>query len=198
METRNSPNRKKLYESAEQQAGYFTSRQAREAGYTYPLLTYHCRVGDYLRAARGVYRLTQFPELPFGDLFAAWLRAGPRAVVSHESALSVYEISDVLPSEIHLTVPRQASQRRRGIRQHTSHLPPGDVTRRAGLPVTTVPRTISDAILSGIPQEQIQRAIHESLDRGLVSRTTLESYAERRGGKVARVVKVALRRENKI
>lgn len=191
-----SPDQQKLYRVAEQQAGYFTAKQAREVGFTYPLLTYYTQVGDFGRVAQGIYRLSRFPEMPHGDLFVAWLRTGPSSVVSHESALGLYGLSDVIPSQIHVTVPRHASQRRRGIRLHTSRLSPQEVTQRAGLPVTTVPRTIADVIRSGLPQEQVQRAIREALDRGLVARQELLTYARRRGARVARIVEQPLEFEH--
>jgi len=195
MKPKLAPDRQKLYHIAEPQAGYFTTQQARQAGFTQPLLSYYAKTGYLTRIARGVFRLTQFPEMPFGDLFVAWLQAGHDAVISHESALAVYELSDVLPGEIHLSVPRTASRRRRGIRWHTCRLTAREITRRAGLPVTTITRTLADIVVSGLGEEQIQQAIHEALARGLVTGKTLASFAARRKGSVARVIQNALATE---
>lgn len=192
-QSKRSPNPHKLYQIAEQQAGYFTAQQARAAGFTPPLLSYHTQTGHLLRIKRGIYRLAQFPEMPFADLFVAWLQAGKDAVISHDSALAVYELSDVLPSEIHVTVPRTASRRRPGIRLHTNRLTRREITRRAGLPVTTVPRTLADVSASGLGEEQIHQAIREALARGLVTEKTLLNYARRRGGRMARVVSRAFK-----
>ena len=74
----------------------------------------------------------------------AWLKCGPKSAISHESALALYDLSDVLPAEVHVTIPRTASRRRKGIRLHTNQLRPSDVAKREGLPVTSVPRTIAD------------------------------------------------------
>ena len=60
------------------------------------------------------YRLSRFPPSRFEDLFVAWLKCGPKSAISHESALAIYDLSDVLPAEVHITVPRTASRRRRG------------------------------------------------------------------------------------
>jgi predicted transcriptional regulator of viral defense system len=117
------------------------------------------------------------------------------SVISHESALALYNLSDVLPSEVHVIVPRTASRRRRGIRLHTSRLNPDDVTVREGLPVTTVPRTIADVILSGLADEQIKNAIHEALQRGLATREKLLAVAQLRGGRVGQVIRHALESE---
>jgi predicted transcriptional regulator of viral defense system len=143
------PDYDQLYEIAEAQAGYFTTRQAKKAGFSGERLSANVKKGRFARDAQGVYRLNHFPGSPHEDLFVAWLRAGPSAVVSHESALSVYELSDVIPSEVHLIVPRTASRRRTGIRQHTNQLQADEITERNGLPITTVERTIADVIVSG-------------------------------------------------
>src|ERR1700694_4556431 len=133
------PNHKHLYEIAEPQAGYFTSTQAQAAGFSRPLLAYQTRAGRFLHVAHGLYRLAQFPHSPFEDLYVAWLMAGPSAVISHESALAIYGLSDHLPSMTHLIVPRTATRRRAGVRLHTHCLKRSETTQRDGLPLTTVP-----------------------------------------------------------
>jgi predicted transcriptional regulator of viral defense system len=127
----------------------------------------------------------------------AWLRTGHSAVISHESALSIYELSDVLPSEIHVIVPRTASRRRKGIRQHTNQLAPGEMTQREGLPVTTVARTIADVSMAGLAEEQVLQATREAIQRGLVSKEELLTYAEQRGGRMKKIMRIAFVGGNK-
>ncbi len=179
---------RRLYQIVERQAGYFTARQAQEAGYRYPSLTYHTKTGKFQRVRRGVYRWAAFPEMPHADLFVAWLSAGPKAVISHESALALYGLSDLLPGEIHLTIPRTASRRRHGVRLHTARLSADDVTQREGLPVTTLPRTFTDLIREGIEEDLIFQAVQQALARGLVRREELIAEAQRRGGRVAKIL----------
>ena len=187
-----SPDHDQLYRSAEAQAGYFTAAQARQAGFSHALLSYHVRVGLFERICPGIYRLKRFPSSTHEDLFVAWLRAGENAVISHDSALALYDLSDLLPSEIHLTVPRTASRRHPGLRLHTNRLEPGDVTTYAGLPVTTVARTISDLAASGLSEEVIWQAVQEALRRGLTTQEQLHAMASRRGSRVYRLVETAL------
>jgi len=189
------PDHQKLYELAEQQAGYFTAAQARVVGFSRPLLSYHTKAGRFARIHRGIYRLTQFPGSPYEDLFVAWLRTGPNSVISHESALAVYELSDALPGEVHVIVPRTASRRRKGIQLHTNRLTPDQVTQRAGLPITTVARTIADVIASGLAQEQSSQAIREALQRGLTTRESLLAQAASRGGRINRVIQRMLQQQ---
>jgi predicted transcriptional regulator of viral defense system len=189
-----APDQTKLYQIAERQAGYFTARQARMVGFSHQALRYSVQAGRFQRIKRGIYRLVEFPEMPLADLFIAWLDAGERAVISHDSALALYGLSDLLPGEIHLTVPRTASRRRQGVRLHTKRLALDEITWREGLPVTTVARTLADVILDGLGEELVEQAVQEALTRGLITKTALLEDALRRGGRVARVVRSILRR----
>lgn len=184
----------RLYEVAERQAGYFSAAQAQAVGVSWRQLSYHVSSGRLLRVAWGVYRLALFPAMPHEDLVVAWLRAGPDAVISHESALALYELSDALPARVHVTVPRAASRRRPGLALHTNALERRYVTRVAGVPTTTVARTIADVAASGLPEELVVQAAQEAVQRGLVSGSELEAYAQSRGGRPRRLIRRALRR----
>ncbi len=184
-----------LYMLAELQAGYFTTAQARQVGFSPRLLTYYVAQQRFQRIRNGVYRLVDFPASPYEDLFVAWLAAGPNAVISHESALALYGISDVLPREVHVIIPRTASRRRHKIRLHTNRIADEDVTNYAGLPVTTVPRTIAHVATSGLGDDLIVQAIHEAIVRGLVSKSELMQMAAQQGGRTERLVYLALNDE---
>jgi predicted transcriptional regulator of viral defense system len=187
--TKRTPNHDALYHLAEQQAGYFTARQAARAGFSWERLTDYSKNGRFQRVAHGVYRLTRFPASRFEDLFVAWLKCGPKSAISHESALALFDLSDVLPGEVHVTVPRTASRRRRGIRLHTNRLRPAEVVKREGLPVTSVPRTIADVARAGLSEDHVARAIQQALARGLTTRQALLAEGKRRGGRAARLIK---------
>jgi predicted transcriptional regulator of viral defense system len=187
--TKKAPDHNALYRIAEQQAGYFASNQAVKAGFGWERLTDYAKTGHFQKVAHGIYRLTQFPSSRFEDLFAGWLKCGPRSVISHDSALAVYDLSDVMPGEVHVTVPRTASRRRQGVRLHTNRLRAADVVKREGLPITSVPRTIADVTRSGLAEDQVERAIKESLQRGLATTKALLAEASRRGGRAERLIK---------
>jgi len=182
------PDYNRLYEYAEEQAGYFTAAQAHEAGFSWERLSNSVKSGKFLRIAAGVYRLSQFPRHPHEDLFYTWLSVGSNSVISHESALAYYDLSDELPAEIHIIIPRTASRRREKIRLHTNQLAPDEVTTQGGLRVTTVARTIADVAASGLAEELIKQAIREALQKDLVSQNELFSQAERRGGRAKRII----------
>lgn len=191
------PDHNQLYEIAEDQAGYFTAQQAHSVGFSKERLSYYVATGKFSRVQRGIYRLVQFPGSPYEDLFIAWLKAGANAVLSHDSALYLYGLSDVLPSENHVIMPRTGSRRRKGIRLHTNRLSPDEVTRREGLPVTSAARAIIDAAVSGIAEEQIKKAVRDALHLGLIGKDELLNKASRRGSRVLHMIQKILDREAK-
>ena len=129
------------------------------------------------------------------DLHIARLQVAPEAVISHDSALALYELSDLLPAEVHLTARRSASRRQPGIRLHTNRLRQEHVTHYEGLPVTTVQRTLADVPPAGLADEQVQQAIQEALRRGLVTREGLRLMADHRGRRFKRLATETLRQE---
>lgn len=174
----------KLYRIAEKQGGFFSAAQAQKAGFSRPLLSYHVKSGRYIRVRHRIYRLAHFPESPYADLYVAMLETGSRGVLSHDTALALYELSDNLPSQIHITIPRFASRRHPGLKLHTNHLEPDEIVMREGLAVTSVERTLADVVMSGMAEEQVQFAIHQALSRGLATKRTLKDYGKKRGGLV--------------
>ncbi|MFA5874071.1 MAG: type IV toxin-antitoxin system AbiEi family antitoxin domain-containing protein [Anaerolineales bacterium] len=181
-----------LYKIAEAQAGYFTARQAHEAGYSRERLSDLTARDQFIRVQRGIYRLPHFPASRFEDLFIAHLRTGPNSVISHDSALAVYDLSDVLPSEIHVIMPRTGSRRRDSLRLHTNKIDVDEVTRREGLPVTTPSRTIADVIANGLGRDLVRQAVEDAIRKGLTTRAQLLEQADHREGRVKKIIQEIL------
>jgi predicted transcriptional regulator of viral defense system len=150
------------------------------------------RHGRLIRIAHGLYRHTLYPASPFEDLHVALLRTGSESVISHDSALAVYGLSDLLPVEIHVTIPRTSSRRHPGLRLHTRRVPPSEITHREGLRVTTVARTVADIASSGVATEHVIQAIEEAIQRGLAQTEEFEHQGRRRGGRAAALIGQAL------
>ena len=179
-----------LYRIAESQAGYFTTEQALAAGMDRSTLRHHARPGGrYERVRRGLYRLRHFPSGQHEHVVAAWLALsnGP-AVVSHESALELYELSDVIPNAVHITLPRakRGQRPRPGVRFHTLEHPPesSEIRRVAGVLATSPERTIVDSFEAGTQPEQIELAARQALERGLTTPRRLSAAAARRPSRV--------------
>jgi predicted transcriptional regulator of viral defense system len=189
-----------LFEVASTQHGYFTTGQARACGFGTDLLTHHARTGRFRRVHRGVYRLRDYPSSQHEEPVAAWLALGrERAVVSHESALALHDLSDIVPDAVHLTVPRERRYlpTLAGVRLHTSTRPLGrdDVVEREGVRVTAPARTILDAAETGAGPEQVQMAVRQAVRRGLVLPEQLRAAARGRSRRVRALVESALDRQ---
>jgi predicted transcriptional regulator of viral defense system len=170
---------------AQEQGGYFTAKQAKRSGYDYPHLEYHLATGAFERVGHGLYRHTSIPPADEEEFIrlSLWSRDRadePQAVVSHESALVLQELTELLPNQIHLTVPpgfRKAPPR--GCVIHKAVLLPADVEERTGFRVTTPLRTLLDVSAGTTSMEQVEKAVKEALDRGLVRRKRLLEAVER-------------------
>lgn len=190
----------RLYQIAEGQAGYFTARQAVDAGMDRATLRHHARPsGRYERVQRGLYRLRQFPSSPHEHVVAAWLplrSAG--AVVSHTSAIELYGISDIIPSSVHLSVSRakRGLRPRAGVQVHTLEAPlkASEIRQVAGVQVTSPERTLVDAIEDGIQPEQVELSIRQALDRGLTTPRRLRESVANRSARIRAVIEDAVAR----
>jgi len=172
-----------LETKAYQQSGYFDVDQAREHGVSRQLLSHHVRQGRFERVRRGLYRVRGFPSSQHDEMREKWMAVGrDKAVLSHESALALLDLSDNVPDEVHLLVPR----RYRGLRRPSGvviHTRPDDekvsTVWRDGLPLTAPARTLVD-VVGELQPEQAAMAVEQALSRGLLTTRQLEHEAARR------------------
>lgn len=168
--------RRRLYEFAASQGGYFTASQAREAGYPKQLQHYHARRGNWVREDRGIYRIWEWPGSSYDDLIRWTLWSGRAAVVSHDSAMAVHEISDLMPAQVHMTVPPGFRKRPPpGLVLYRDTLDPHEVEQREGFRVTTPLRTIIDGARVAVDPEQLAQGIRDAIAKGLVTDGHLEA-----------------------
>jgi len=167
-----------LFDMAEGQQGYFTAKQAAEVGYQLGSQAHHVKSGNWVRVERGIYRLARFPQSAEEQLviYALWSRnrAGePEGVYSHQTALSIHELSDVNPAKLHMTVP--AAFRRRAktpkiLVLHRAILDEKDVELRQGFAVTRPLRAIADVTAAeSVSREIVAQALAEGRQRGLIT-----------------------------
>lgn len=168
-----------LYDLAQRQAGYFTAAQAVEAGVSLRTLSGRVRRGDLERVRYGIYRLRQYPAQRFEDIVAACLWAGPGSAASHETALAIHDISDAMPSQIHITVPRAFRGRQPGVIVHHAALPQADMEIREDVPVTTIARTLADIAGSSDPS-LVEQAVVDAVGRGSLTRRQLRRLVQDR------------------
>ncbi len=171
-----------LFQIAAAQGGYFTAFQARQAGFSEKNHPYHVQAGNWIREWRGIYRLARFPLQDDAQysLWGVWSMNRHGVLLgaySHETALALFELSDLQPEKIHLTLPR--GNRRHGeipsvLLLHHADIPSAECEERNGYRVTKPFRTIADMVraMKQSP-EFIGQAVTQALDRGVL---TLAQY----------------------
>jgi predicted transcriptional regulator of viral defense system len=102
-----------------------------------------------------------------------------RGAISHESALSLYGLADVMPTHVHLTVPPDFRRTTSPYVLHRSALAPDEVTEYDGVRVTTPARSIADAAAAGMDPEQVVKAVQQAHERALVDQEQLLTIAQR-------------------
>ena len=179
---------KRLYEMAEGQHGFFTTKQAKAAGFAENTHPYHVQAGNWIREHRGIYRLASFPrgDRPDLMLWSLWSRNRGEAgqgVYSHQTALSLYDLSDVMPAKLHMIVPknfRRNSEIPRVLVLHFADLPQSDIGAVHGVRVTKPMRTILDLLEHGeVPLASLRQALREGLRRGLIRRSEIADARKR-------------------
>jgi hypothetical protein len=174
-----TPAHRRLYEIVESQQGFFTTKQAKAAGFAENTHPYHVRAGNWIREYRGIYRLALFPPTEHPDLvlWALWSRNRTEeieGVYSHSTALSLWELSDLNPARLHMTVPRHFRRNSEipGILVlHRADVRPGDVETTRGFKFTRPLRSILDLINADfVSKDILKQAISQALERGLITR----------------------------
>lgn len=167
-----------LFETAEGQQGYFTAKQAADAGYKLGSQAHHVKSGNWVRVERGIYRLARFPQSSEEQLviYALWSRnrAGEtEGVYSHQTALSIYELSDVNPTKLHMAVPttfRRRAKLPKMLVLHRASLNEKEVEQRQGFAVTRPLRAIADLVAAeSVSRDIVEQALTEGRQRGLLS-----------------------------
>jgi very-short-patch-repair endonuclease len=127
------------------------------------------REGTLLVMHPGVWRFTGFEPTPTQRLMAAVLAAGPGALASHRSALTLWQVPGLVVDSLELVVPRPRSPRIAGVTvRRSDDLRPAHVAVADGVPVTSPERTLVD-VAAVVPRFMLERGFEDWLTRGLVT-----------------------------
>jgi predicted transcriptional regulator of viral defense system len=176
--SQNTDSFKKLFKTAKEQQGFFTTHQAATAGYSEKNYAYHVGRKTWVREERGIYRLSQFPESDDADLvlWALWSRDRKgklQGVYSHQTALRIHELTDQNPSKLHMTVPptfRRSVPIPKILVLHRGVFDSKDVEVKKGYAVTKVRRTLEDLSQeNAVSVEVIRQGLEEGIRRGVLT-----------------------------
>lgn len=200
---KNGEKEERLLEYASRQAGYFTAKQAEKAGYSHRLHSYHAGTGRWIKVDRGVFRFRHFPAAEREDLirWTLWSRNQkdkPQMVVSHETALTVHELSDVMPVKLHFTVPVGFRKKpSKNLVIHKANLKESDIEKREGYSVTTPLRTLIDVAEGNLSEEELAKALRDALDKGLVQLKKVDVTRMTEQGKLRMLMAIKATEERK-
>ena len=181
-ERTSSPNREELMRIALEQAGLFTADQAIQCGFDQKNHHYYVKVGQWEKVVRGIYRFkpieSELSEYWLWYLWSEGRNKKPQAIISHETALLMYELSDLNPTKIHMTVPknfRKGTDIPKILALHKKDIPESDIKTINGLKVTTVLRTLIDLIEEKrISDEFIEQATKQAIEKGYITRSDIK------------------------
>jgi very-short-patch-repair endonuclease len=132
------------------QSSVISRQQARDAGWPERNVDRRLRSGSWQRLYRGAYAAFTGDPSREAMLWAAVLRVGPGAVLSHQTAAELHHLTDKPSSKIHVSVPAQRNPGRvhpiRGVVIHRSRGLVAEWQPPWHLPRTPVEDTVLDLI----------------------------------------------------
>jgi len=152
-----------------------------DAGLTARMIDRRVASGRLLPLHRGVYAVGHDRLTRDGHWLAAVLAAGPGAVLSHREAAALHGLRPSSRPTVDVTV---AGQRRvRGVQVHrVGRLDAADVTAVAGIPVTTVARTLVD-LADVVPPQALRKVLDEAERSHRLDVRAVEAALERTRGR---------------
>lgn len=145
------------------------------------------RAGNWERVWRGIYRMEHLPPPEDGEmmLWLLWSRGRgekPLGALSHQTAISLFELGDFNPAKVHMIVPptfRRNSRLPKAVVLHRAKLAPADVICLRGLTVCRPLRALCD-LASTHPDAvgDLQPIAVEARRRGLLTEHDLTEVKE--------------------
>lgn len=166
-----------LFEIASDQYGFVTTKDAGRMGGTAQVLVDMHRHGHLDRVAHGLYRFRSYPSRPLDELMQATLWPRGLRVISHDTALDLWDLCDVNPSKIHVTVPKAVRLRRKVPAEyivHTGDLNPTEIALFEGIPVVNPFRAILEGKERHLDRRLIDQAIDAARQRGMITTEELD------------------------
>lgn len=172
-----------LAQLAIRQDGYVTLSQARWTGYTDDIFLALIPAGKVEQIASDVFRLTHFPRSNHEELIVLWLQTDRTGVISHDTALLLHELSDILPRRRHITVPPEWNPGDRkldaNVVLHHAEVGEDEIRWLGPVPYTAPLRTLRDCIASHLSPDLIEQAIADGLRQGMFTESDLPPNAHR-------------------
>jgi predicted transcriptional regulator of viral defense system len=137
------------------------------------------RRGRLERVSQGVYRIAFLPAGALGSYMEAALwPVGAKGVLSHATALDLWDVSDINPSKIHITVPRAHRAQRQtpnGYVIHREDLAEQDIAAIEGIPVVTLALAVVQCAADHLGADLLEQAVRTGRAHGLLTTEQAET-----------------------
>ncbi|HEX9063676.1 MAG TPA: hypothetical protein VF843_01125 [Streptosporangiaceae bacterium] len=171
------------------QAGVITRRQAIDNGMSAYSVEWLAETGRWPTLQRAVYSIYTGPPAREAVLWAAVLRAGSGAVLSHETAAEVHRLVDQPSSRLHITIPHERTlapikglvlHRSRTLAQatHPTDLPPRTRIEETVLDLASQATSFDTAFSAACAAVQRRLTTPARLRRAMDTRSRLRWRAE--------------------
>ena len=140
--------------------------------------------GRWIRVHDGVYQVDSRPLEWESRLLAAVLASGRASLVSHRSAFTLWDLDGIRTNLVELTVPISNHPVPEGVLVHRTRRPM-DGDEIAGIPVTTVERTLLDCA-SLVPRIVIGKGLDSAIRRRLTTLDRVYDMVAAKGGRGVR------------
>ena len=157
------------YEIAIDQHGFVTAADAKEAGFDVRRLNEYAETGLADRRGHGLYRLTAIPPSRFDAYVQAAFWHHKAGVVSHETALDLWDVCDINPAKIHVTIPLKPRLTRTPpalYAIHKENLAETDRTILEDVPIVTLEKAIRQCAAMHTRPDLLRRAIDNGRREG--------------------------------
>ena len=167
---------------AASQAGAFSVRQARSAGFTSAAVNHRLRIGQWIRLDNSVYASAGAPDTWHQRLWAAVL-SRDQAAITHEPALALLGLPGATSTSPVILAPRHGNTRSDIARVFESDQYDRIAkTSVVGIPVTTMPETL--LVLARDAREAVvTKVFDQALITGLMDLRAMSRVIDREAGR---------------
>jgi predicted transcriptional regulator of viral defense system len=166
-----------IFEIAQEQHGLVRVEDLRQAGIDPFTLVNYKRRGQAEQVAHGLYKICILEGDPLAEYMQATLWPAGKGYLSHETALDLWELCDINPNYIHVSVPKKYRTHRvvpNLYKFHKEEIKESEKTFFEGVPIVKPEIAIQQTTKNKIRPSLIRQAAEAAKNKALISNRNLE------------------------
>ncbi len=171
----------KAFEIALEQHGFVTAVDAKDAGFNIRRLNDYKATGLADHFDIGLYRLTAIPPSRFDQYVQAAFWHHKTGVISHETALDLWDVCDINPARIHVTIPFKPRLTRQPPPLYVIHrenLPEAERTWVEDVPIVTLEKAIRQCAGMRTRPDLLRQAVDNGRKEGKLRRSVADELLQ--------------------